>query len=137
MEIVQDKDNLLAQWVCAGLGENFDWVGENYTVGFVRSGKLCGALIFHNYRPQCDVWWTIYTQDKRWCTLKVLRYIFYTAFDVLQCRRISLLVSRSNQKCLDLVKRLGFRKEGHLRKFRENGEDAFIFSMLKNECKWS
>lgn len=137
MQIVCDKNNALAQWVCQGLGENFDWVGDNYTIGFVLDKQLLGALIFHNLRPKREVWWTIYTVDKRWCSLRVLKYIFNLAFNVLQCRRISLLVSRSNQNCLRLVKKLGFKIEGRLRQYRDNGEDAFILSMLNNECKWS
>lgn len=137
VQIIQDENNVLAKWVCQGLGENFDWVGDNYTIGFVQNNRLLGALIFHNLRPKCEVWWTIYTVDKHWCTLSVLKYIFMVAFDGLKCRRISLLVSRSNVKCLSLVKRLGFKIEGCLRQYRDNGEDAFILSMLNNECKWS
>ena len=87
VQIIQDENNVLAKWVCQGLGENFDWVGDNYTIGFVQNNRLLGALIFHNLRPKCEVWWTIYTVDKHWCTLSVLKYIFMVAFDVLKCRR--------------------------------------------------
>lgn len=137
MEIIQDSCGLIAHWVCSSLGESDAWVGENYTIGFVEGGKLVGGLIFNNYRPNHDVWWTIYTNDKRWCCRKVLRFIFDMAFNVLKCRRISLLVSVSNKACLNLVKKLGFKIEGRLRAFRENGEDAFVLSILNSESLWS
>ncbi len=136
ISILQDKDNLIARWVCNGLGFDTAWIGDNYTIGFVENGCLLGGLIFHNYRPEADVWWTIYAESPRWCSRRVLRFIFNMAFKVLKCRRISLLVDKSNRRCLSMVKRMGFQEEGCLRAFRDNGEDAVLLGMLRDECKW-
>lgn len=62
--------------------------------------------------------------------------MFGIAFKAMGCRRISLLVDKSNAASLNFVKKLGFQQEGILRSFRENGEDCYILGMLKDECKW-
>ena len=134
--IISDNGNLITDWICRGLKEDMSWVGEHYTCGFVYDDRLIGGVIFHNLRPGHDVWWTIYTTDKRWCNSRVLHFLFATAFDGLGCRRINLLVSKSNQACLRLVKGLGFKIEGCLRDYRENGEDCYILGILKNEAKF-
>ena len=66
----------------------------------------------------------------------MLRIMFGIAFKAMGCRRISLLVDKSNAASLNFVKKLGFQQEGILRSFRENGEDCYILGMLKDECKW-
>lgn len=111
-------------------------MGENYTVGFAKNNKMLGGLIYSGYRPETDVWWTIYTEDKTWCNRYLLKFAFGVAFHDLKCRRINILVSKSNKACLKMVLRMGFKIEGRLRKYRENGEDAYILGILKEECRF-
>lgn len=136
VEIIYDESGLTALWACQNLGDYSPLSEDFFTFAFRRKGKIIGALVFSGYRPDHDVWWTIYTTDRHWCTPKVLKTAFTAAFDDLNCRRINLLVSRGNAKSLSLVQRLGFKEEGVLRAFRENGQDAHIFGMLKSECNF-
>ena len=131
-----DFDGRVAKWVCDGLGENTDWIGAGATLGVYLGEKLIAGIIFNDIRPKCDVWLTIYSCDRRWCVRRVLRCVFNFCFTCLDCRRASAFVSVSNDKSRKLVERLGFRQEGVLRKYRDNGEDAFVFGMLKEECRW-
>lgn len=135
-EIVRDIDNHIAHWVCNGLHEPTNWLGDNLTYGFSDGTKMLGGLIFHDYTAHHSVWWTVYAPDRHWCTRRMLRQMFQTAFVGLDCKRINLLVSASNVVSLKFVQRLGFKTEGLLRKFRDNGEDCYFFGMLKDECPW-
>ncbi|MBP5215817.1 MAG: GNAT family N-acetyltransferase [Alphaproteobacteria bacterium] len=135
-EILPDISGDISRWVCRGLNENSEWLGENITFGFAYNNRMVGGLIFHDYTPHRDVWWTIYSCDKHWCNRITLRRMFAVAFEYLDCRRINLLVSESNSHCLDFVQRLGFKKEGLLRHYRENGENCHILGMLREECPW-
>ena len=45
-------------------------------------------------------------------------------------------VDASNQKSVKLIEGLGFHKEGVLRAFEDNGNDASINAMFNNECLW-
>lgn len=126
----------ITEWVCRGLGLN-DWeIGEHRTLGFFVGGKLVGGLIYHNIRPFRDLWWTIYTTDKKWCSRRVLKIIFGLAFDYWKTERISLLVNTDNVSCINLVERLGFKREGLIRKFRDDGADCYFYGILKSENKW-
>lgn len=136
-KIIPDSGGLLKNWICDGLGETSDWVGENYTIGILYDNKLIGGLIFNNYRVNVDIWLTIYTLNPKWCSRSVLRYIFTTCFETLKCKRVGVLVSKDNSKSLSLCQRLGFKIEGLLRQYRENGTDCYILGMLKEENKWS
>lgn len=134
VEILCDESSLSAIWACQNLGDFSPLAGDYFTFAFYRNGKIIAALIFSGYRPNLDVWWTIYSIDKHWCTRNVLKTAFRTAFHQLNCRRINLLVSADNANSLSLVKRLGFVCEGCLRAYRDKGEDALVFGMLKSEC---
>lgn len=126
----------ITDWVRRGLGYDASWPGDCLTFGFYYNNKLAGALVFHDLRKHLDVWWTIYSVDKHWCTRSILKQMFAMAFQTMDCRRISILVSKSNQQSLSLVRRLGFKIEGLLRRYREDGDDCYILGMLREECPW-
>lgn len=135
-EIFLDLTGEVVQFVCHGLKENDEWVGKNITLGIRLHHQLIAGVIFNDIRPGIDCWLTIFSTDKRWCSRRILRTIFDVAFDFLKCRRVSVMVDVQNKQSQKLVERLGFYKEGLLRAFRDNGNDALIYSMLKQECQW-
>lgn len=134
--IKPDCGGVIMKWICDGLGEDTDWVGDSYTFGIEYRGQIVGGIIMNNYRKDLDVWLTIYSTSPHWCSKSVLKYIFTTCFETLNCKRVNIFVSKDNQKSLNLCTRLGFKKEGLLRQYRENGQDCFIMGMLKKECRW-
>lgn len=131
-----DTEDIISNWVCQNLNFSLEEIGDHFTLGFFVGDKLVGGLIYHNIRPNRDVWWTIYTTDKRWCNRRVLNLIFKLAFNYLNVERISLLVNIDNHECIRLVKRLGFRREGLIRHFRDDGADCYFYGLLKSENKW-
>lgn len=136
-EVIVDTKNLLAPWICASLQIQPQEMSVLFSMGFFWKGHLVGGLIFSDYHLNHDVWWTIYTTDKRWCQKKTLKAIFKAAFEDLHCERIGVMVAFDNQDSLNLVKKLGFKQEGLMRRFRpEDKKDCFVFSMLKDECRY-
>ena len=135
-DIVPDYNNVIARWVCSGLGEKTDWLHDYRTYGVMRNSEIIAGLIFHNLNYGQDVWWTIYSVNPRWCTRRILKSFMWEAFEHLHCRRINLLVNTDNEKCLRFVRRLGFKIEGRLRAFREDGRDCYILGLLKSESKY-
>ncbi len=132
-KVVADEGDVVTRYVCAGLGYDTAWLDEHFSIGFVLGGRLIGGLIYHNIRPGRDVWWTLYTTDKRWCTRRILNFMFGLAFEHFGCRRISMSADIDNAACLKLALRLGFKAEGVLRGFRDNGKDAVIMGILQQE----
>ncbi len=135
--IIYDRDGAIKSFVCQNLGISTDWVGqESMTLGFISENQLIGGLIYHNIRLGCDLWWSIYTTSPKWCNKGILCQIFGIAFKVFGVRRISLLVKADNQRCLNFIEKLGFKREGCLHQFNEDGTDSYIYGMLKSENKW-
>lgn len=131
-----DTTGEVIRWVCAGLGDNPDDYGANLTLGVWLGDKLIAGIILNDHRPHIDTWMTIYSEDKRWCKRAVVKYVFSVVFGLMDCRRANVFVSKDNHKSLKLALGLGFKIEGLLRQYRENGADCYILGMLKTECKW-
>ena len=135
-EIIPDLSGEVVRFVCRGLNENEDWVGQNITLGIKLNHELIAGIIINDIRAGIDCWLTIYANNKRWCSKRVLRAVFDVVFDFLKCRRVSVMLDFQNKQSRKLVEKLGFQKEGVLRGFQNNGNDALIYSMLKQECQW-
>lgn len=132
-KIIGDAEGVITQWICKGLNIGTDWIGAHQTIGFVHNGRLIGGLIYHDLRYGQDVWWTLYTIDKKWCNKRILKFMFSLAFDYYQCKRISMMTNTTNVKCQKLASSLGFKPEGILRKYGDNDEDIVVMGILKEE----
>ena len=135
-KVIADTNNHITDWVCRGLNIGNQWLGEHLTIGFLYQGRLIGGLIYHDIRPHRDLWWTLYTTDKRWCSKRILKFMFSVAFEYFGCRRISMQTFQSNHKCLRLAKQLGFQQEGLLQQFGDQGQDVIIMGLLKNNSRY-
>lgn len=131
-----DRTGEVLKFVTDGLGDNISDYIPSLDLGIYQNEKLIGGIIIHAIRPQRDCWLTIYTTTPYWAKRHVLRYIFSIVFNLINAERCSVLVSDSNHKSFNMCKRLGFIKEGVLRKYRSNGDDCYVMGMLKKECKW-
>lgn len=131
--IFADEDGTVHAFVREGLNEN---IVPGVAMGIAYAGKLIGGIVFNDIRPERDCWLTIYTTDKRWCNRRVLRAIFGLVFDKMKCERCSAFVSKNNQASKNLVERLGFRPEGVIRLYADDGQDRLLYGMLKEECKY-
>lgn len=103
----------------------------------IRCDNLCfGMVAYSDYREEDSAWISIWTCNKKWCTAKVLRQIFGVAFDALKCRRINALICVDNNASISLAERCGFVKEGKMRAYYPDGKDAFVFGMMREDCKF-
>lgn len=99
-------------------------------------GKIIAGVLINDIRPKRDCWLTIYSTSERWATRAVIRYVFKIVFKMIGAKRCSVFVSADNNKSLKMCLRLGFKQEGLLRQFRDDGKDCIVLGMLKNECRW-
>ena len=136
VQVLCDDTGAVVNWVAHGLGDNVREYIPCLSLGIWQDGTLIGGVLFTDIRPSRDCWLTIYTESPRWATKNVLKHIFNTVFLTIGAKRCSVLVSESNKKSYDLCQRLGFKDEGLLREYRENGENCYVMGMLKQECKW-
>lgn len=132
-KVISDNNGTITKWICYKLNLQTDWLGEYFTIGFFYENRIIGGLIYHDIRPHQDVWWTLYTNDKHWCNRRILRFMFSVAFDYFGCQRISMRTTVNNKKCQKLARQLGFKTEGVLRRYADNGDDVIIMGILKEQ----
>lgn len=113
-----------------------DFEPRNYTaLGVIRNGALVAGVIYHNFR-KTDLEVVIAASSPNWCFPATMRTLFAYPFGQLRVQRMTALVGRKNKPSRKLVLGLGFKEEGCCRKAFFNGEDAMIYGLLRNECKF-
>ena len=129
-------------WVCAWVSERLSGFNSNdfkpcSTLGIMRDGQLVAGLIFNNFRKKSrDIHLTIAADTPAWISRGSLRVIFNYIFVQLGCIRTTIIIAKSNKRARKLALGLGYQYEGKMRKGFDGLEDAVIYGMLHNECRW-
>src|SRR3990167_1276757 len=137
MSLLFGDDERVAKWAARNLGLcrmgafNAGFVRPFVAVGVTRDKELIGAAIFNNYDGS-DVSLTVVGRGVMF--RGVFRALAFYAFDQLMCERVSATVRVENVRMLNIAERLGFKREGLIRK-KYGDADAVILGLLKEECK--
>ena len=131
MDLVFGEDEMVARWA----GERFGTVFSPplRALGVKEAGEIRGALVFNDFNGaniECSV-----VGDTACWTAPVVSAAFRYAFDQCQCVRLTLRTRRRNKLVRKLIPRLGFRFEGVARRYYGD-DDALVFGMLKEECRF-
>ncbi len=129
-------------WVC-------DWMAERLTsqladdfkpcstLGIYRDSQIVAGVIFNNFRKESrDIHLTIAADSSKWASRGSLKVIFEYVFIQLGCIRLTVTIAKKNKRARKLAEGLGFQYEGKLRKGFDGLEDATIYGMLSEECRW-
>lgn len=73
---------------------------------------------------------------RRWATRNILGGLFGYAFHMLGARKVSSIVDPDSREVVLMCIKLGFQFETRLRASLDDGRDAYLFTMLKDECTW-
>jgi len=109
--------------------------GPCTALGVVRRGELIGGAVFHNYRGH-DIEMSAAFDRPDWCLPQTVRTLFSYPFVQLGCIRMTTITGRRNKRARSANERNGFKLEGVARRALDGREDAFIYSMLREECRW-
>jgi hypothetical protein len=96
-------------------------------------GKLMGVLACE-FRTRFDASFNTVVIDRRCLTKRLLRAIFTALFS--RAVRLTAEVATSNTAALRMMKRMGWVYEGYCRLGINGVEDAFVFGMLRGDCKY-
>lgn len=104
------------------------------SLGFAGAdGELQSAFVFNNYTgSNIDI--SIAAEKGRISRQAIKEVARYT-FGQLGCRRISVLTRRKNRHVLKMAPRFGFRWEAVLKSYFPD-DDAVLFRMTRDECRW-
>lgn len=111
---------------------------EDYTaIGVINDNReLIAGVIFNEYRPPVDIRENFAAVDKSWATRPILKHLFAYPFIHLGVRRMTGIIGADNNASIRLTEKLGFKLEGRARQAMDDGQDALIYGMLKEECPW-
>ena len=132
-------DEYVAAWVSERIphmrGEPFGPCAAIAVLG--DDGRMLGGVVYHNYRPRFrDIEMSAAADSKRWLTKEVLRGIFRYPFVQLQVRRVTMITGQRNDEARKLLRGLGFKQEGVIRRGLGN-QDALVFGFMASEWRRS
>lgn len=123
-----EQDIRIPRFLRARLGVQF--YPPFTTMGLEHDGEIIAAFLFNIYTGP-DIHVTI--AGSGW-TRRFLREMGQYLFEQLQVERFTAITE--NQNVVDIVKRVGGRKEGLLRNHFGPGRDGILLGVLKNEYRY-
>jgi RimJ/RimL family protein N-acetyltransferase len=109
--------------------------GPCVCLGVVRRGVLVGGIVYHNYHGfSIEVSMAFDRPD--WAMPSVIRQFFSYPFIQLDVVRMTAIIGKKNKRMRRLAEGLGFKYEGTARKGFDGKQDAILYGMLKQDCKW-
>ena len=109
------------------------------TAAVMKDGRMVGGVVFNNYTilPRgswCEIS-VAFDGTVTW-TSKALEQIFEYPFKQLGVSRLKAETAIDNSHCRSILQRLGFKREGVLRRAHDGDKDSVVYSMLPDECRW-
>lgn len=138
--LLYGHDEAVTQWVEAQLQTTLG--RPSVAIGVVADEQLSAGITYTHYvqdprdgAPR-SIEMSIASTSPRWCTRRVLHFLFRYPFLDLGVGRVQVTVHRRNKHTRNFVERLGFVYEGKGRRAWPTGGDAVVYSMLPHECRW-
>lgn len=122
-----------------GFGQRDPFTGElpYAALGVVRSGKLLGGLVAHNYRPGSRMIEMSGAFDRPdWVRPATLRRLFSYPYVQLGCLNMITFTARSNKRARQIIEFVGFRYVGMVYRAIDGKEDAALYEMPRHKCRW-
>ncbi len=141
ISLLVGHDRDVAQWVGRQLGiEDF---GPCTAIGIIQGDikqprlrhELIAGVVYNWYR-EANIEMTIASTTPSWCKRAILAVLFWYPFEQMGLPRVTAVTEHANESVRAFVRRLGFREEGMMRRAYRNGNDAVIYGMLREECRW-
>lgn len=123
---------VVGPWVCARGGGT--WTkGRGTAIGKLKEGRLIAGVLYEDWNGANIVEHIAAEGD--WACRRFLNVMFDYPFNQLGVKRITAPVASDNQKCINLVTKMGFTLECTLAQATPTA-DVHIFRMFKEECKY-
>lgn len=134
--LLYGADKQVAEFVMSRIpGARGRGFGDFTAIGIAREGRPIGGVVFHNYVGHL-IEMSAAFDDPRWCTRATLRTLFEYPFKQLNCVVMVTVTGRKNKKARRIDEGLGFRVVGPVPNGWDGREDAMVYAMKRNECRW-
>jgi len=103
-------------------------------IGFLTDEKKPLAAFVFNEFNHSNMEMTIVAEPGG-ITRQIIRYVAHYVFVKNDCRRVTVRTRKRNKHILKLAPRYGFKYECIAKQFFPD-DDAVVFRMLKEDCRW-
>lgn len=136
MRLVLGEDRRVAMWAEAQFPRRMGSMSRSfrdpyYAIGVESRDQLTGAFVFTNYDGN-DV--NVTVAGRGAVSRTALRGAVKFAFDDLGCSRVSVTTRADNARVIDMVQRVGFVREGYLRRLFGNA-DGVLLGLLEKDFR--
>lgn len=127
------EEEIVGKWFMEKTGKEF--FGYR-CLGVRRDGEWKAAILCDRFsKIECQM--HIYAEPGfMWASPELCRTAFAFPFILLDRRRITVETPVTHPRMIRINRKLGFIEEGVKRCAADDGSDAIIFGMLREECKW-
>lgn len=135
MNVYIAHDDVIDEWVYSSLSVEPPQERNMPSLAVERDGSIIAGICFWAEENHIAVL-SVYSTSPYWCSRRTLSDMFCLPFINYGMEVLRALSDINNNKSNDFIKRLGFQKDGRVRMSCNPEEDAFLWSMLKSECRW-
>jgi RimJ/RimL family protein N-acetyltransferase len=133
-DVSQNPDYL--EFASYNIGTDFTEDTDANTIAvFTDDYEFC-AVVVYNGREDANIGMSIASASPKWGSRDMLRTCFDYPFNQLGLNRVTGYIRESNTKARQNAERIGFKLEGELRQYYEDGESCMVYGMTKDECRW-
>lgn len=104
-------------------------------LGVVRGGQLCGGVVFTNYRGHLVEMSGAFSRAD-WALPETLRRLFAYPFLDLKVENLVTVTGRKNKRARRMNEGLGFKLVGVVDRGYDGREDAVMYQMPREACRW-
>ena len=132
--IVWDQPERVMRFVADRVGERelFGYAA----IGLERDGELVAGVLFEQHNGPNVMMHVASDGSRHWMTPAYMSACFRYPFLQLGVNRISGLVRADNADAQRFDERLGFVREGIIRRGAADGVDLLLYGMLREECRY-
>ena len=101
-----------------------------------KDGDITAVAVYNRWYPKNSVEISIAAVGGQWLTRPFLAAVFRNPFVEWEMRRVGSSIAAHNFRSIRFCEHLGFQREGCIRQAAPNGQDLYIYGLLKSECRY-
>lgn len=137
LRLVFNDDFAVGEWVARRIphvGSSREW-GAFRAIGIARGDQPIAGAVYNNSRG-FDMEISFAADSPRWATRGMVRAILAYPFVQCGCTRLTAVTAKRNKRARRLVEGLGFKQEGCLRRGLDGRQDAILYGLQHEQCRW-
>lgn len=134
--VLYGADDAVTAWVHQRLPMTHGPFRDFRALGIVHDGRIVGGVVFTQWRGLAGVEVSGAIEPGFRCSPATLRRVLAYAFGQLDCVRIGFTTGRKNKAARAFLERLGARVEGVRRRGLDGRQDAILYGLLRDECRF-